>query len=191
MCCVAVLLCRESSSFFEDPGLEPRFRAKLDDYMGSGYDRGHMVSAAVSARFCGGVCQLCVMFGQGAPVNIRQGSYTHGTEMEAVGKRVVGSSTVGNALLSSVWSTKHKDMLPVCPSTARHMLLASTAAGTCGQPQTQSKGDGRHLLPQQHQPTGKAYHHHHHHHHYSGLRCWPSTLRSAVAVTATAATAKP
>jgi hypothetical protein len=36
-------VCRESSSFYEDPGLEPRFRNKLDDFKDSGYDRGHMV----------------------------------------------------------------------------------------------------------------------------------------------------
>eukprot|EP00775_Hariotina_reticulata_P011483 gene11483-11627_t len=37
---------REQSNFYEDPGLEPRFRSKLDDYSGSGYDRGHMAPAA-------------------------------------------------------------------------------------------------------------------------------------------------
>lgn len=36
--------CRQRSDFFEDPGIEQRFRSKLDDYYDSGYDRGHMVS---------------------------------------------------------------------------------------------------------------------------------------------------
>lgn len=59
MPCAAVLLkamtyaafCRQRMPddradvrFFEDAGLEPRFRSKLDDYRNSGYDRGHLVS---------------------------------------------------------------------------------------------------------------------------------------------------
>ncbi len=31
-----------ASDFFADPGLEPKQRAELDDYRGSGYDRGHL-----------------------------------------------------------------------------------------------------------------------------------------------------
>lgn len=37
--------------FFEDAGLERRFRSRLDDYRNSGYDRGHLVSLQV--------CTLC------------------------------------------------------------------------------------------------------------------------------------
>ncbi|KAL4420173.1 hypothetical protein ABPG77_008309 [Micractinium sp. CCAP 211/92] len=37
---------RQRSEFVEDAGIEPRFRSKLDDYRGSGYDRGHMAPAA-------------------------------------------------------------------------------------------------------------------------------------------------
>lgn len=37
---------RKNSDFFEDAALEERFRAKLSDYRGSGYDRGHMAPAA-------------------------------------------------------------------------------------------------------------------------------------------------
>lgn len=37
---------RQKSDFAEDKGIEPRFRSKLDDYRGSGYDRGHMAPAA-------------------------------------------------------------------------------------------------------------------------------------------------
>lgn len=47
--------CREQSSFFEDKGIEPRFRSKLDDFRDSGYDRGHMVG--------GWVC-VCVRRGE-------------------------------------------------------------------------------------------------------------------------------
>lgn len=36
---------RADVRFFEDAGLEPRFRSRLDDYRNSGYDRGHLVSA--------------------------------------------------------------------------------------------------------------------------------------------------
>ncbi|CAG9466427.1 unnamed protein product [Pedinophyceae sp. YPF-701] len=36
---------RERSSFREDEAFEERFRARLDDYRGSGYDRGHMAPA--------------------------------------------------------------------------------------------------------------------------------------------------
>lgn len=39
-------LCRTNSSFYEDQGLDPRFRSKLSDYRGSGYDRGHLAPAA-------------------------------------------------------------------------------------------------------------------------------------------------
>lgn len=35
--------------FFEDGGLEPRFRARLTDFRRSGYDRGHLVRAACGA----------------------------------------------------------------------------------------------------------------------------------------------
>ncbi|EFJ41614.1 mitochondrial nuclease [Volvox carteri f. nagariensis] len=37
---------REGSEFFPDPGIDPRFSAKLSDFRGSGYDRGHMTPAA-------------------------------------------------------------------------------------------------------------------------------------------------
>lgn len=37
---------RESSVFYEDPELPARFRAKLNDYRGSGFDRGHMAPAS-------------------------------------------------------------------------------------------------------------------------------------------------
>ncbi|KAI8471792.1 MAG: DNA/RNA non-specific endonuclease [Monoraphidium minutum] len=37
---------REQSLFYEDPGVEERFRAKLGDYQDSGYDRGHLAPAA-------------------------------------------------------------------------------------------------------------------------------------------------
>lgn len=37
---------RESSVFYEDPELPARFRAKLSDYRGSGFDRGHMAPAS-------------------------------------------------------------------------------------------------------------------------------------------------
>eukprot|EP00879_Flechtneria_rotunda_P013643 GHRR01014251.1.p1 GENE.GHRR01014251.1~~GHRR01014251.1.p1 ORF type:complete len:441 (+),score=151.04 GHRR01014251.1:1605-2927(+) len=37
---------REQSQFYEDQGLEQRFRSKLEDYHSSGYDRGHMAAAA-------------------------------------------------------------------------------------------------------------------------------------------------
>ncbi|GLC42973.1 hypothetical protein PLESTB_000280700 [Pleodorina starrii] len=37
---------RDGSEFFPDPGVEPRFSAKLSDFRGSGYDRGHMAPAA-------------------------------------------------------------------------------------------------------------------------------------------------
>ncbi|KAG2436045.1 hypothetical protein HYH02_011756 [Chlamydomonas schloesseri] len=37
---------RERSDFFPDPEVDPRFSAKLSDYRGSGYDRGHMAPAA-------------------------------------------------------------------------------------------------------------------------------------------------
>ena len=35
---------RLRSTFVEDGGVEEMFRGKLADYIGSGYDRGHMVS---------------------------------------------------------------------------------------------------------------------------------------------------
>lgn len=41
--CCPCLSCRDQSSFFEDKGIEPRFRSRLDDFKDSGYDRGHMV----------------------------------------------------------------------------------------------------------------------------------------------------
>ena len=34
---------RADVKFFEDAGLEPRFRSRLEDYRNSGYDRGHLV----------------------------------------------------------------------------------------------------------------------------------------------------
>ncbi|GAB4818802.1 hypothetical protein N2152v2_005848 [Parachlorella kessleri] len=37
---------RKNSEFFEDDGIEPRFRSKLTDYRGSGFDRGHMAPAS-------------------------------------------------------------------------------------------------------------------------------------------------
>jgi len=37
---------RALSSFSEDAGVEPRFRARLEDYRGSGLDRGHLAPAA-------------------------------------------------------------------------------------------------------------------------------------------------
>ncbi|KAG1655285.1 hypothetical protein FOA52_007981 [Chlamydomonas sp. UWO 241] len=37
---------RNKSEFFEDPGVDARFRAKLSDFKESGYDRGHMAPAA-------------------------------------------------------------------------------------------------------------------------------------------------
>ncbi|KXZ47785.1 hypothetical protein GPECTOR_33g667 [Gonium pectorale] len=37
---------RERSEFFPDPGVDPRFSAKLSDFRGSGYDRGHLAPAA-------------------------------------------------------------------------------------------------------------------------------------------------
>lgn len=37
---------RGNSQFVEDEGIEPRFRARLSDYRGSGYDRGHMAPAS-------------------------------------------------------------------------------------------------------------------------------------------------
>ncbi|PRW44603.1 mitochondrial nuclease [Chlorella sorokiniana] len=37
---------RQNSEFVEDSGIERRFRSKLDDYRGSGYDRGHMAPAS-------------------------------------------------------------------------------------------------------------------------------------------------
>eukprot|EP00878_Enallax_costatus_P045562 GHUV01054974.1.p1 GENE.GHUV01054974.1~~GHUV01054974.1.p1 ORF type:complete len:126 (+),score=11.38 GHUV01054974.1:190-567(+) len=39
---------REQSSFYEDPGLESRFKSKLGDYANSGYDRGHMVGNKIA-----------------------------------------------------------------------------------------------------------------------------------------------
>lgn len=39
-------LRRKNSEFFEDPDIEPRFRSKLADYRGSGFDRGHMAPAS-------------------------------------------------------------------------------------------------------------------------------------------------
>jgi DNA/RNA endonuclease G (NUC1) len=37
---------RKSVAFSEDAALPPRFRARLDDYRASGYDRGHLAAAA-------------------------------------------------------------------------------------------------------------------------------------------------
>jgi DNA/RNA endonuclease G (NUC1) len=37
---------RKSVAFSEDASLAPRFRARLDDYRASGYDRGHLAAAA-------------------------------------------------------------------------------------------------------------------------------------------------
>ena len=41
-----VLHYRADVRFFEDAGLEPRFRSRLEDYRNSGYDRGHLVRLA-------------------------------------------------------------------------------------------------------------------------------------------------
>ncbi|KAK9821107.1 hypothetical protein WJX81_006169 [Elliptochloris bilobata] len=37
---------RKNVEFYEDAGLEPRFRSRLTDFRGSGYDRGHLAPAA-------------------------------------------------------------------------------------------------------------------------------------------------
>jgi endonuclease G, mitochondrial len=37
---------RKNSAFCEDDGLDERFRSRLSDYRGSGFDRGHMAPAA-------------------------------------------------------------------------------------------------------------------------------------------------
>jgi endonuclease G, mitochondrial len=39
-------LCRNTSFFYEDAGVDARFRSKLSDYKNTGYDRGHMAPAA-------------------------------------------------------------------------------------------------------------------------------------------------
>jgi hypothetical protein len=55
---LSALLCdggclrRQQSVFFEDTGIEPRFRSKLEDYWQSGYDRGHLVSAPPACIAC-------------------------------------------------------------------------------------------------------------------------------------------
>lgn len=36
-------MCRKNVEFYEDKGLDPRFRSRLSDFRDSGYDRGHMV----------------------------------------------------------------------------------------------------------------------------------------------------
>lgn len=41
---------RKGSEFYEEPSLEPRFRSRLADFKGSGYDRGHMVPSPPSTR---------------------------------------------------------------------------------------------------------------------------------------------
>lgn len=57
---------RADVRFFEDAGLEPRFRSRLEDYRNSGYDRGHLVSlvappqAAITAHRSD--CIICMMF---------------------------------------------------------------------------------------------------------------------------------
>jgi hypothetical protein len=38
-----VAYCRKNVEFYEDKGLDPRFRSRLSDFKESGYDRGHMV----------------------------------------------------------------------------------------------------------------------------------------------------
>ena len=40
---ILMLISRNKSQFFEDPQVDPLFRATLDAYKNSGYDRGHMV----------------------------------------------------------------------------------------------------------------------------------------------------
>ena len=39
---------RADVKFFEDAGVEPRFRSRLEDYRNSGYDRGHLVRASAN-----------------------------------------------------------------------------------------------------------------------------------------------
>lgn len=39
---------RADVKFFEDAGIEPRFRSRLEDYRNSGYDRGHLVRACAN-----------------------------------------------------------------------------------------------------------------------------------------------
>lgn len=39
---------RADVKFFEDAGIEPRFRSRLEDYRNSGYDRGHLVTACAN-----------------------------------------------------------------------------------------------------------------------------------------------
>lgn len=41
---------RADVAFVEDSGLETRFRSRLDDFRGSGYDRGHLAAAANHKR---------------------------------------------------------------------------------------------------------------------------------------------
>lgn len=41
---------RSNSNFKEDPSIDSRFRAQLDDFRGSGYDRGHMAPASNHKR---------------------------------------------------------------------------------------------------------------------------------------------
>lgn len=40
----AFIECRDVAMFYEDEEIDERFRSRLTDFRGSGYDRGHMVS---------------------------------------------------------------------------------------------------------------------------------------------------
>ena len=63
--------CRQNSAFYADPGIEPRFRSKLEDYRASGFDRGHLAPAAnhkasqeaMDATFC--LSNVCPQTGAG------------------------------------------------------------------------------------------------------------------------------
>ena len=48
--------CRKDVEFYEDKGLDVRFRSRLADYRDSGYDRGHMVICTGNPS-----CSMCAM----------------------------------------------------------------------------------------------------------------------------------